>query len=115
MDGKGRWIDNVIIERLCRSVTYEEFYLHEHATILVLEAGLNRWLHRYNNWRPHQALGNLSSTKIGPKPLRSPWRPVLSSPHKSAKFRHDFWKPPLQAPRPTPYYTFPAPLYPNLF
>jgi hypothetical protein len=41
-----------------------------------------------------------SSTKTGPKPLRSPWGPLLSSPHKSAEFRHNFWKPPLQAPQP---------------
>lgn len=58
MDGKGRWMDNVFIERLWRSVKYEEIYLREHATIPVLEIGLERWFHRYNTWRPHQALGN---------------------------------------------------------
>ncbi len=105
MDGKGRWMDNVFIERLWRSVKYEEIYLHEHSIIPVLKAGLNRWFHRYNTWRPHQTLVNLTpqaSTKTGPKPLRSPWGPLLSSPHKSAEFRHAFWKPPLQAPQPTP-------------
>ena len=58
MDGRGRWMDNVFIERLWRSVKYEEIYLREHATIPVLEVGLRRWFLRYNTWRPHQALGN---------------------------------------------------------
>jgi putative transposase len=58
MDGKGRWMDNVFIERLWRSVKYEEIYLHEHSTVLALEAGLRAWFERYNTWRPHQALGN---------------------------------------------------------
>ena len=58
MDGIGRWMDNVFIERLWRSVKYEEIYLKEHATLPTLMAGLKRWFHRYNTWRPHQALGN---------------------------------------------------------
>ncbi len=58
MDGKGRWMDNVFIERLWRSVKHEEIYLREHATLPELEAALKRWFERYNNWRPHQALGN---------------------------------------------------------
>jgi putative transposase len=58
MDGKGRWMDNVFIERLWRSVKYEEIYLKEHSTVLGLEAGLEQWFKRYNQWRPHQALGN---------------------------------------------------------
>ena len=64
MDGCGRWMDNVFIERLWRSVKYEEIYLHEHATILVLEAGLVRWFERYNTWRPHQALGNRTPQEV---------------------------------------------------
>jgi putative transposase len=57
MDGKGRWMDNVFIERLWRSVKYEDIYLHEYATIAALEAGLRRWFEQYNCWRPHAALG----------------------------------------------------------
>jgi putative transposase len=60
MDGKGRWMDNVFIERLWRSVKYEEIYLFEHSTINDLENGLGRWFGRYNDWRPHEALGNLT-------------------------------------------------------
>jgi putative transposase len=56
MDGRGRWMDNEFIERLWRSVKYEEVYLKEHATLPALHAGLKRWFNRYNTWRPHQAL-----------------------------------------------------------
>jgi putative transposase len=58
MDGKGRWMDNVFIERLWRSVKYEEIYLKEYASVDTLERGLVEWFERYNSWRPHQALGN---------------------------------------------------------
>ena len=60
MDGQGRWMDNVFIERLWRSLKYEEIYLRDHATIPALEAGLKRWFKHYNTWRPHEALGNLT-------------------------------------------------------
>ena len=64
MDGRGRWMDNVFIERLWRSVKYEEVYLHEHGTVPELINGLSRWFERYNTWRPHQALGNLTPDKV---------------------------------------------------
>ena len=60
MDGRGRWLDNVFIERLWRSVKYEEVYLREHATPNELEAGLDRWFGRYNHYRPHAALDGLT-------------------------------------------------------
>lgn len=55
MDGKGRWMDNVFIERLWRSVKYEHIYLLEHPTIIELCAGLEEWFESYNHWRPHQS------------------------------------------------------------
>jgi len=58
MDGKGRWMDNVFIERLWRSVKYEEIYLFEHTTVIDLCEGLRKWFERYNTWRPHESLGN---------------------------------------------------------
>lgn len=64
MDGRGRWMDNVFIERLWRSVKYEEIYLHEHSTLAALEAGLRRWFDQYNGWRPHQALGNRTPHRV---------------------------------------------------
>jgi putative transposase len=56
MDGKGRWMDNVFIERLWRSVKYEEVYLREYGDLHELERCLERWFERYNHWRPHQGL-----------------------------------------------------------
>jgi putative transposase len=53
-------MDNVFIERLWRSVKYEEIYLKEHASIPELRAGLRRWFDRYNHWRPHAHHGNLT-------------------------------------------------------
>ena len=64
MDGKGRWMDNVFIERLWRSLKHEDIYLKEYATIPVLHAGLERWFIRYNDWRPHQTHGNLTPANI---------------------------------------------------
>ena len=56
MDGRGRWMDNVFIERLWRSLKYECVYLHAFETGLVLHAGLVRWIGHYNTHRPHSAL-----------------------------------------------------------
>jgi putative transposase len=42
MDGRGRWMDNVFIERLWRSIKYEEIYLFEHSTVTVLLAGVSK-------------------------------------------------------------------------
>lgn len=64
MDGRGRWMDNVFIERLWRSLKYEEIYLREHATLVALGAGLERWFGHYNHWRPHQSLGNLTPGEV---------------------------------------------------
>ena len=57
MDGKGRWLDNVFIERLWRTLKYEEIYLRSYGDLHELEAGLERWFVRYNTWRPHASLG----------------------------------------------------------
>ena len=56
MDGKGRWMDNVFIERLWRSVKHDDIYLREYATISELKKGMTRWFKNYNEWRPHDAL-----------------------------------------------------------
>ena len=56
MDGKGRWMDNVFIERLWRSLKYECVYLHSFETGLTLHAGLEQWISHYNTRRPHSAL-----------------------------------------------------------
>jgi putative transposase len=56
MDGKGRWIDNVFVERLWRSVKYEQIYLHAHETPMQVNQALSRYFGFYNTRRPHQAL-----------------------------------------------------------
>ena len=58
MDGKGRWMDNVFIERLWRSLKYEDVYLREYGSIKEITAGVGAWLERYNMWRPHESLEN---------------------------------------------------------
>lgn len=56
MDGKGRCLDNVFVERLWRTVKYEEVYLYWHETVGKLTEGLRRFFRRYNFERPHQSL-----------------------------------------------------------
>jgi putative transposase len=56
MDGKGRWVDNVFVERLWRSVKYEEVYLHAYETPREVNAALTRYFSFYNGRRPHQSL-----------------------------------------------------------
>jgi len=56
MDGKGRWVDNVFVERLWRSVKYEDVYLRAYETPAELRAGLTRYFDFYNSRRRHSAL-----------------------------------------------------------
>ena len=56
MDGKGRWLDNVFVERLWRSVKYEDIYLRAYETPTALGAGLARYFQFYNGRRRHAAL-----------------------------------------------------------
>ena len=56
MNGKCRWVDKVFIERLWRSLKYEEVYLRDYRDLHDLERSLKRWFERYNTWRPHQSL-----------------------------------------------------------
>ena len=56
MDGRGRALDNIFIERLWRSVKYEDIYLKDYAAVPELEAGLTDYFHFYNDERPHQSL-----------------------------------------------------------
>ena len=56
MDGRGRWMDNVFIERLWRSLKYECVYLNDFETGSELRAGVGRWFDYYNNHRPHSTL-----------------------------------------------------------
>jgi putative transposase len=56
MDGKGRALDNIFVERLWRSVKYEDIYLRDYKTMQEAQEGLNRYFEYYNLKRPHQSL-----------------------------------------------------------
>ena len=58
MDGKGRWMDNVFIERLWRSLKYECVYLYDFQTGSEAREGIGRWIDFYNHERPHSSLGD---------------------------------------------------------
>jgi putative transposase len=64
MDGKGRWIDNVFVERLWRSVKYESIYLHAYDTPREVRVALARYFEFYNAHRPHQSLGYRTPDEI---------------------------------------------------
>jgi len=57
MDGKGRWVDNVMIERFWRSLKHEDVYLKLYDGISELISGVGAYIERYNDWRPHSAHG----------------------------------------------------------
>ena len=56
MDGRGRWMDNVFIERLWRSLKYEEVYLNAYESVRSAEQGIGKWFKLYNSRRRHQVL-----------------------------------------------------------
>tara|TARA_B110000459_G_C16262131_1_gene338286 strand:+ start:220 stop:426 length:207 start_codon:yes stop_codon:yes gene_type:complete len=56
MDGKGRYLDNIFIERLWRSLKYEEVYIKAYSTVTYAQDSINQYLTFYNNTRLHQAL-----------------------------------------------------------
>ncbi len=58
MDGKGRALDNIFVERLWRSVKYEEIYLKQYQTMQEARDGLSAYFQFYNHERPHQSLNN---------------------------------------------------------
>ena len=64
MDGRGRWMDNVFIERLWRSLKYECVYLHAFETGSELRAGLGRWITYYNTQRPHSGLAGRTPVEV---------------------------------------------------
>ena len=56
MDGRGRCLDNIFIERLWRSLKYEEVYLRDYRLVPEAQACIGRYFHFYNYERPHQSL-----------------------------------------------------------
>jgi putative transposase len=56
MDGKGAWRDNVFVERLWRTIKYEEVHLHAYASVSEVRAGISRHFGFCNSRRPHSSL-----------------------------------------------------------
>ena len=71
MDGRGRVFDNIFVERLWRSVKYEEVYLHDYASVKEAKQGISAYFTRYNYQRLHQSLGYLTPAEVyGGAPLK---------------------------------------------
>lgn len=64
MDGQGRWMDNVFIERLWKSVKYEDVYLKAYSSIPEVRRGLTTWFDRYNKERRHQGLDDRTPDEV---------------------------------------------------
>ena len=64
MDGKGRYLDNIFVERLWRSIKYEEVYLKAYQTVSEARVGINAYLEFYNQRRPHQSLGYRTPAQV---------------------------------------------------
>jgi hypothetical protein len=75
MDGKGAWRDNVFVERLWRSVKYEEVYLRAYDSVSEARASIGRYLHFYNGRRPHSSLDGMTPDQAYFIPLPSARQP----------------------------------------
>jgi len=64
MDGRGRALDNVFVERLWRSLKYEEVYLREYEHVIEAVEGIGGWFEFYNHDRPHQGLGDRTPAEV---------------------------------------------------
>jgi len=64
MDSKGRWMDNVFVERLWRSLKYEEVYLNAYDTTQEAKESIGQWIRFYNHERTHQALGRKTPEQV---------------------------------------------------
>lgn len=64
MDGRGRALDSIFVERLWRSLKWEEIYTHDYQTMQEAWSGLHRYFAFYNLERPHQALGYLTPAEV---------------------------------------------------
>ena len=73
MDGKGRFIDNIFVERLWRSLKYEEVYLHAYTSVPEAKAGIGAWPHFYNEERLHQTRGYRTPRQVYEAQCRWTW------------------------------------------
>lgn len=64
MDGRGRCLDNIFVERLWRTVKYEDIYINQYGSLPELKTGLTKYFNTYNNYRPHQSLNDLTPGEL---------------------------------------------------
>ena len=64
MDGKGRSIDNICIERFWRSIKYEEIYLNDYKSMSELRYSIDNYMNKYNSRRLHSAIGNKTPNEV---------------------------------------------------
>ena len=104
MDGRGRALDNVFVERLWRSLKYEEVYLKDYRSVTELVTGLTNWFRFYNHERPHQSLGCPLAERPGL--LGNGNRP--GHPHQSDLYRHGLRQPHSRPPGRDPTFGHPS-------
>lgn len=83
MDGKGRYLDNIYIERFWRSIKYEDFYLNDYQTVLELRAGIKKYIEFYNDRRWHQSLAYKTPASVYYE------KQSVDFPHKIYKFNNN--------------------------
>ena len=64
MDGKGRSIDNIVIERFWRSIKYEEIYLNDYKSMEELRYSIDNYITKYNTRRLHSSIGNKTPDEV---------------------------------------------------
>lgn len=89
MDGRGRWMDNRFIERLWRSVKYEDIYLQDYGGGLDAGRGIGKWFDCYNQERPHQALGYATPEEVYRSPESYGAKPAKWEAMRSATSNQD--------------------------
>ena len=101
MDGKGRCMDNIFVERLWRSLKYEEVYLNAYATVAEARAGIGAWLDFDNAERQHQSLGYRTPRQIHQEGLWICGRSALPTGCASPRFPSELGKAGKCSPSPT--------------
>ena len=76
MDGRGRFMDNIFVDRHWRSIKYEEIHLKAYADGREARAGIGAWMNFYNHRRPHQAMGNHTPMAVWRDGVAKPERPA---------------------------------------